>query len=156
MDDLLNLKKKLDSFNVSEEIFDILDEKSDKLFDLQKSQMNQGKDSKGQVIGSYKPATFEKARKQNPIKSKIPGNPWNLQWSGAMFSDMYFKKLGKSLEIDSSSSTKNELNKTIRKHGNKGVTPKSIWGLNKKNTDTLNYEILIPELIKALNEKLLR
>lgn len=155
MDDLLNLKKKLDSFDVPEEIFNILDKNSEKLFALQKSQMEQGKDSKGKVIGSYKPATFEKARKQRPIKSKIPGNPWNLQWSGAMFSDMYFRKLNNMLEIDSSSSTKSGLNKTIQKHGNKGVTPQSIWGLDEKNKDTLNYEILMPELIKALNETIL-
>ncbi len=77
-----------------------------KVSDLVKEQLNEGENSSGEVIGVYKPLTQLIASNPsaygqvNPIKPKIAGEPYNLQWSGGFFKSI--KSQVEGLDINTS------------------------------------------------------
>lgn len=160
MSTVFDLKRKLDKFDVSDNVDTILKSKSKEVLDLQKDNMSLGLNNKGQVIGLYSEYTDKLASNAitiatgtSPKKDKVAGQPYNLEWSGKLFDELFYKKSKSYLSFDSKSSTKDKLLKTIKKHG--FVQPKSIFGLPEKSEDVLNYEIIMPDLKKSLNEALL-
>lgn len=58
---------------------------------LQKQQLSEGQDNTGKIIGTYSRATELEALfgDNKPRTAKVEGQPYNFEWSGEFFDNMY-------------------------------------------------------------------
>jgi len=130
---------------------------SKKLGLLQKDQWLRGVNESEKIIGRYKKSTEKFAKIQpRPKTRKIAGRPYNLLWSGDFFQKTKFQinveEKDYKFIIDSYSSNKPKLFKTIKKYGLISE-PNTIFGLTDKNEFKLIDEMetsFLNELNKIL------
>ena len=140
--EIADLKKELPKI-----LRDILIKKRDEVIRILKDeQLGEGKDSKGKVIGRYSRNTPDYINPEDPPRQdKIPGQPYNFEWTGGLFDKMYlhFEDL-KSYSLFSQDSKAAFLKK---EYGD-------IFTLTKKNNERVNNEILRPEMYNTIIERL--
>lgn len=111
---------------------------------LRETQLNEGVDSSGKVIGRYSKATEEYAADpyNTPRKDKIAGQPYNFEWTGGLFDEMYlFFDDMKSFGIFSANEKANYLKSKYSKNAD-------IFDLTEENNELVNQKILMPKLIE--------
>lgn len=125
----------------------ILIERRDKVLRILKDeQLGEGKNSKGHIIGRYSKNTPSYINPSNPPKQpKIPGQPYNFEWTGSLFDKMYlaFDDL-KSYSLFSQDEKASFLQK---EYGD-------IFTLTKQNNERVNQEILRPEMYEIIIKRL--
>lgn len=113
---------------------------------LKEDQLSQGIDSKGKIIGKYSKNTPSYIDPTNPPRQdKIPGEPYNLEWTGGLFDNMYLH-----FEDFSSFSLFSQDSKAKMLEAEYG----DIFTLTKQNNDRINQEILRPEMYEYIRERL--
>jgi len=113
---------------------------------LRDEQLAEGKDSKGKIIGKYSKNTPSYIDPNNePRQDKIPGAPYNFEWTGGLFDNMYlhFEDL-KSYSLFSADEKAKFLEK---QYGD-------IFTLTKENNERVNNEILRPEMYDEIIKRL--
>jgi hypothetical protein len=71
------------------------------LIDLNQIQLSRGRDIFGESLGEYSAATQIIAERENPIRPKIEGQPYNFEWEGNFFAGMAIKFTSEYLEFTS-------------------------------------------------------
>lgn len=69
-------------------LFDAIQQTEKVALSLQKSQLDEGRDNKGGLIGEYTKKTEELAKNERTRKPKIAGEPYNFQYTGGLFDKM--------------------------------------------------------------------
>ena len=113
---------------------------------LKNEQLAEGLNSKGQVIGRYSKNTENFIDPSNPPRQdKTAGQPYNFEWTGSLFDNMYlhFEDL-KSYSLFSQDSKAKMLEK---EYGD-------IFTLTDKNNERINQEILRPEMYEEIIKRL--
>lgn len=114
---------------------------------LTEEQLGLGLDSKGKLIGRYSKATegYAADPENRPRQPKIAGEPYNFEWTGGTFDEMF-------LTFDSKDSY------TLFSYDAKATFLKDTYGdifdFTEAHNDRINYEIIAPELDRMLTEKL--
>ena len=119
---------------------------------LTEEQLGLGIDSKGKLIGRYSKATDAIASSsvsialgESPRKDKIAGQPYNFEWTGGTFDEMF-------LTFDSKDTY------TLFSYDAKATFLKDTYGdifdFTEAHNQRINYEIIAPELDRMLTEKL--
>lgn len=81
--------------------FDSARANEDKLLELQKEQLSKGEDQTGSIVGRYSPFTEELAKQEDPIKPKVAGQPYNFEWTGDFFAQMFVRFAQRQLTLTS-------------------------------------------------------
>ena len=125
----------------------ILIDNEDKVMDILRNfQLTKGLDSNGRVVGTYSVNTPNYITSDNePRQDKIPGAPYNFEWTGGLFDDMFmdFKDL-KSYSLFSKDKKAVMLEK---EYGD-------IFTLTDKNNKMVNDEILRPLMYEEIIRRL--
>ena len=114
---------------------------------LTDEQLGLGLNSKGKLIGRYSKATegYAADPENRPRQPKIAGEPYNFEWSGGLFDEMF-------LTFDSKGTY------TLFSYDAKATFLKDTYGdifdFTEAHNDRINYEIIAPELDRILTEKL--
>ena len=114
---------------------------------LTDEQLGLGLDSKGKIIGRYSKATegYAADPENRPRQPKIAGEPYNFEWTGGTFDEMF-------LTFDSKDTY------TLFSYDAKATFLKDTYGdifdFTEAHNDRINYEIIAPELDRILTEKL--
>jgi len=134
--------------NLSNMIRQILRDKWTQVFKiLTDEQLGLGLDAKGKVIGRYSKATESYAADPDnrPRQPKIAGEPFNFEWTGGLFDELY-------LTFDSKDSY------TLFSYDAKASFLKDTYGdifdFTEAHNYRINFEIILPELDKKLTQKL--
>ena len=125
----------------------ILIDNEDRVMQILKSfQLTKGKDSKGKVVGTYSVNTPSYIDPNNePRQDKVPGSPYNFEWTGGLFDDMFMHfEDDKSYSLFSQDSKAKMLEK---EYGD-------IFTLTKKNNKQVNDEILRPLMFDEIIRRL--
>lgn len=127
----------------------ILIKERDKVFRILKDdQLGEGINSKGGVIGTYSRTSEQYADEERqasggrtPRQDKIAGQPYNFEWSGGLFDNMFlhFEDL-KSYSLFSQDSKAKMLEE---EYGD-------IFTLTKTNNEHINREILRPLMFEEI------
>ena len=72
-------------------LFDVIKETQRIALSLQKQQLSDGQDSEGKLLGTYSRETeiISLFEKPSPRQPKREGEPYNLEWTGGFFDNMY-------------------------------------------------------------------
>ena len=114
---------------------------------LTDEQLGLGLDSKGKIIGRYSKATegYAADPENRPRQPKIAGEPYNFEWTGGTFDQMF-------LTFDSKDTY------TLFSYDAKATFLKDTYGdifdFTEAHNQRINYEIIAPELDRMLIEKL--
>ena len=134
--------------NLSNMIREILRDKWTEVFKiLTDEQLGLGLDAKGKVIGRYSKATegYAADPENRPRQPKIAGEPFNFEWTGGLFDELY-------LTFDSKDSY------TLFSYDAKASFLKDTYGdifdFTEAHNYRINFEIILPELDKKLTQKL--
>jgi len=134
--------------NLSNMIRQILRDKWTQVFKiLTDEQLGLGLDAKGKVIGRYSKATegYAADPDNRPRQPKIAGEPFNFEWTGGLFDELY-------LTFDSKDSY------TLFSYDAKASFLKDTYGdifdFTEAHNYRINFEIILPELDKKLTQKL--
>lgn len=125
----------------------LIDNRDEILRILKDKQLGQGLTPSGGIIGKYSKTTEQRANELfgKPRKPKVAGQPYNLEWTGGFFDEMYmFFEDMKSYSIFSEDG-KAELLKS--KFGD-------ITTMSDKHNEIVNRDILIPKLIEWAMSKI--
>ena len=125
----------------------ILTDNEDKVMDILRNfQLAKGKNSKGEIIGRYSAQTALYATiDPEPITDKVPGAPYNFQWTGGLFDGMkLFFEDTKSYSLFSADEKAIFLEK---QYGD-------IFTLTKQHNERVNQEILRPEMYDEIIKRL--
>lgn len=126
---------------------EILIKKRDEVIRILKNeQLAEGLNSKGQVVGRYSSNTPNYIDPTNPPRQdKIAGQPYNFEWTGELFDNMYlhFEDIN-SFSLFSQDSKAKMLEK---EYGD-------IFTLTTKNNARINEEILRPAMYEAIIQRL--
>jgi len=113
---------------------------------LKSFQLTKGLDANGKVIGTYSVNTPSYIDPSNePRQDKIPGAPYNFEWTGSLFDKMFmhFEDLN-SYSLFSKDSKARMLE---AEYGD-------IFTLTDKNNNRINNEILRPEMYEEIIKRL--
>ena len=134
--------------NLSNMIREILRDKWTEVFKiLTDEQLGLGLDAKGKVIGRYSKATegYAADPENRPRQPKIAGEPFNFEWTGGLFDELY-------LTFDSKDSY------TLFSYDAKATFLKDTYGdifdFTEAHNYTINFMIIAPELNNKLTQKL--
>ena len=134
--------------NLSNMIREILRDKWTEVFKiLTDEQLGLGLDAKGKVIGRYSKATegYAADPENRPRQPKIAGEPFNFEWTGGLFDELY-------LTFDSKDSY------TLFSYDAKASFLKDTYGdifdFTEAHNYRINFEIILPELDNKLTKKL--
>ena len=134
--------------NLSNMIREILRDKWTEVFKiLTDEQLGLGLDAKGKVIGRYSKATegYAADPENRPRQPKIAGEPFNFEWTGGLFDELY-------LTFDSKDSY------TLFSYDAKATFLKDTYGdifdFTEAHNYRINFEIIAPELDNKLTQKL--
>lgn len=124
----------------------LIDRRTEVLNILREEQLGYGLDSSGKVIGRYSKNTPSYIDPRNPPRQdKTPGEPYNFEWKGGLFDDMYlhFEDL-KSYSLFSQDEKAKYLE---AEYGD-------IFTLTKTNNERINQEILRPAMYEFIIQRL--
>ena len=114
---------------------------------LTDEQLGLGLDSKGKLIGRYSKATegYAADPENRPRQPKVAGQPYNFEWTGGTFDELY-------LTFDSKDTY------TLFSYDAKATFLKDTYGdifdFTEAHNQRINYEIILPELDRKLTQKL--
>jgi len=133
---------------LSNDVRQILRDKwSEVLKILTDEQLGLGLDSKGKLIGRYSKATegYAADPENRPRQPKEAGQPYNFEWTGGTFDEMF-------LTFDSKDTY------TLFSYDAKATFLKEKYGdifdFTEAHNHRINYEIILPELDRKLTQKL--
>ena len=133
---------------LSNDVRQILRDKwSEVLKILTDEQLGLGLDSKGKLIGRYSKATegYAADPENRPRQPKVAGQPFNFEWTGGTFDELY-------LTFDSKDTY------TLFSYDAKATFLKDTYGdifdFTEAHNQRINYEIILPELDRKLTQKL--
>lgn len=135
---VLDYKNKLNSISVQSILKDAVNRHSFQIIQLNQIELDQGKNYLGQIVGKYAKSTELISKTENPRQPKKAGQPYNFEYTGALFDKMFIKYDGKVIIINSNGLGDNakqlflEINKAL--------------GFTKESSDMINWDILLPEL----------
>lgn len=113
---------------------------------LKDEQLGEGRDSKGKIIGRYSKNTPDYIDPTNPPRQdKIPGQPYNFEWTGGLFDKTYLHF--EDLESFSLFSQDSKARALEEEYGD-------IFKLTTKNNERVNNEILRPLLYEEIIKRL--
>ena len=135
---VLDYKNKLNSISVQSILKDAVNRHRFQIIQLNQIELDQGKNYLGQVVGKYAKSTELIAKSENPRQPKKAGQPYNFEYTGALFDRMFIKYNGKVIIINSKGLGDNS--KQLFLEISKAL------GFTKESADIINYEILLPEL----------
>lgn len=131
----------------------LIDKRDQVIKILKEEQLAEGIDSSGKVVrkkngkkGVYSKNTPDYIDPTNPPRQdKIPGQPYNFEWTGGLFDNMFleFEDM-KSFSLFSQDSKAKMLEK---EYGD-------IFTLTKSNNERINQEILRPEMYEVITQRL--
>ena len=114
---------------------------------LTEEQLGLGLNSKGKLIGRYSKATegYAADPENRPRQPKEAGQPYNFEWTGGTFDEMF-------LTFDSKDTY------TLFSYDAKATFLKDTYGdifdFTEAHNQRINYEIIAPELDRMLTKKL--
>lgn len=111
----------------------------------QKEQLNKGEDSKGQVFGTYSPATERIAKDENTRKPKKAGEPYNFEYYGDFFDSMVLDVFENSASFFSDDPKTEELIKRYK--GLFGLQPETLYEIIRSK--------ILPAYLIELRQELL-
>ena len=113
------------------------------IFLLKEKQLHLGMKSSGAVAGRYAPSTPDYIGDNNkPREAKIPGTPYNFDWSGGFVENLFIKTEKEGFEILSRDAVQKILEKNYGK----------LTALTEKHNKIINEEIILPNLYKYIIE----
>jgi hypothetical protein len=122
-------------------MFKIIADSKDRIIELNKSQLSEGENTDGNIVGTYSKAT--ETTYGGAELGKYEGDPYNFKWTGDFFGGFDIEFRDGHLEMFSRDSKAKMLQ---NKYG-KGAT---LLGLNTGNRYILEYEYIKPELLAQL------
>lgn len=125
----------------------LIDDRDKVIRILKDEQLSKGLDSSGKIVGRYSKATEEFANDpfNKPRQDKIAGQPYNFEWSGGLFDDMYM-----FFEDKDSFSLFSQDEKALFLKGQYG----DIFTLTKTNNHRVNMDILRPQMFEKIIQRL--
>ncbi len=141
---VLQYQKKLNSINVHSIVKDAVNKNTKVILDINRSEMNDGLDIFGKVVGKYSKASEEFAKHTNPSKPKKAGANYNFQDTLALFKGMLIEFNGKIIKFDSNGIDSVEKDLFI--------TDSQVLGVSKENAVIINYDILLPDLQNKIKQ----
>ena len=120
------------------------------LIDLNQSNLSEGRDIFGQVVGQYSEKTEEIASREFTKQPKVAGRNYNFEWSGDFFAGMRLRLTADYIEFISVTS---EAPLVLAKFSNI-FGEQILLGLSEKDLDEFVKSKLIPELQKYTCEVL--
>ena len=146
MEVLSKYYRKLDEVDrgLEQEAYRILANVQDQITQLNKDQLQKGQNKKGQKLSpKYSRVRYARAKaKVNPLPGF--GTP-DLKLTGRFYSDFFITAKNKEFTVFSSDEKADVLKS---KYG------EDIFGLTVENNRIVNYEILLPELLQWILQKL--
>ena len=122
---------------------------ADKIVNLLKEkQLGEGKYYDGSIIGTYSKYTQRYSDEGDPSKaitSKPYGEPYNFQWTGNFFKEMYLQAYVDAPEFDIFS-------RDGKVQALKDAYGEDLLKLSEENNDWINENIIAPELVKHIEE----
>lgn len=154
---LENLIRVRDSIPVV--VSEIVMKNEDKITGLNIDQISRHQNSEEGVLenrdktftGHYKPATIAFAKQgipSLPITTKTVGSAYNFTWDGDFFRQFKLLKDGNDFSLFSDGQNTNPFKKKFFDGYD------NLYGLNNKNEEILNWEIIYPELLEHINKYL--
>ena len=141
---VLDYKNKLNSINVHSVVKGAVNKNTKVILDINRSEMNDGLDIFGKVVGQYSQASEEFAKHSNPSKPKKAGKNYNFQDTLKLFEGMLIEFNGKVIKIDSNGIDSVEKDLFI--------TDAQVLGLSKTKGNIVNFDILLPELQRKIKQ----
>ena len=112
------------------------------LIDLNQIQLTEGKNIRGETIGTYSKATEAIAAQESTRESKNAGENYNFQWTGELFDGMYLRITSEYLEIFSTAPHATIVSET---YGNI-FGENAIFGLTEAHLIEFVRDKLMPEV----------
>jgi len=137
---VVQYKRRLQSFNVETNIEKAVKESSEEITNLNKISLDKGVNYENNVVGKYKFVTELYAKKWKPNKPKITGSKYNFDWTGAFINGIFITYQDSKIKFSS------------RGMGNAKKTDfiinKKLLGLSDVQGKIINEVILTPILRK--------
>jgi len=111
---------------------------------LNKEQLSKGEDNQGKKLGTYKKATEEIAKTQNPRQPKIAGQPFNFEYTGGLFDGFELRVFEKEAYFYS---TDDKTDLLIGKY-------KGLFGLQEDNLKKVISTVILPAFILSIRKEL--
>ncbi len=140
--DLLNNIKKV---NVQAIITDAVKRNKGQITDLNKIELEQGRNYLEQVVGKYSKSTELISKTTNPRQPKKAGEPYNHENTGRLFDGMFITYNGKVIKINSKGLGDNQKQLFI--------SINRLLGFTDKAGKIINNDILLPDLQKKFKQK---
>jgi len=141
---VLDYKNKLNSISVQSLVKDAVNRNKFQIIELNQIELDQGKNYLGQVVGKYAKSTELIAKTENPRQPKKAGQPYNFEYTGALFDGMFIKYDGKAIKINSKGLGDNE--KQLFLEIGKAL------GFTEESGVIINYDILLPDLQQKIKQ----
>lgn len=114
------------------------------IIDLNQIQLSQGENIFGASLGVYSERTEEIARRESTREPKIAGRPYNFEWTGSLFDNMYIVFTTNTADIFSRDPKAAFLEDDYGE----------IFGLNEKNMTELVTEKALPLILEIICKRL--
>jgi len=143
--------------NMLDEQERIIYKNEDRIIAMNVAQFEEGMGSDGKILknsnpifdGIYSITTQEKAKQMNAIGQKTAGTLYNFAWTGNFLNGLQLEMFPNLVQFNIFSTGTGSGDKALFF---KGYT--NLFGLNTNNNRKLQYEIILPELIKFINKYL--
>jgi len=115
------------------------------VFRLKAFQLTKGLDSLGNVVGTYAERTQEFAEKEDARKDKIPGSPYNFEWTGETFDNLMISSVNKSQKTYKFRTVAYKQKLLEELYG-------EIFDLTEENNEWVNKNIIEPFVANKIQE----
>ena len=137
---VVQYKRRLQSFNVESNIEKAVKESSEEIVNLNKVSLDKGLNYEDKVVGRYSAFTASWTKKLKPNKPKILGALYNFDWTGSFINGIFITY--ENSKIKFSSRGMGDAKKSTF------ITSKKLLGLSDVKGKMINEVILTPILRK--------
>jgi|TARA_B110000285_G_scaffold930_1_gene1006 hypothetical protein len=137
---VVQYKRRLQSFNVETNIEKAVKESSEEITNLNKISLNKGLNYEDKEVGRYKFATAAWAKKLKPNKPKVFNSLYNFDWTGAFINGIFITYQDSKIKFSSRGMG------NAKKTG--FITRNKLLGLSDVQGKIINEVILTPILRK--------
>ncbi len=137
-----NLQKLNDQVKLEKILFGLMKQYEAQIVAFNKEQLSKGEDNEGVVFGEYSIHTPDFQDKFPARKDKIPGQPYNFEWTGDFFDGMYLLTTDKSAEVWSKDSKTAFLN----------IEYSGLLGLNDENLQKVIKDLVYPLFMQEIRK----
>ena len=138
-----SLKKRIELEKI---LFEEVKKFSGLIIDIQQERLSKGKDTEGNILGTYTIATEGYALFGNikPVRPKKAGQPYNFEWTGGFFDGMTLAVFKSKAVFRSKGKSTKEL---LLKHDN-------LMGLDEEGRQSALEEFLFDAFVNRVRQKM--